>query len=47
MIIIEAASEYKEVGRATLGEKSTCCPAFLDGRIYIRGEKHLFCIGNP
>ncbi|MBN2711610.1 MAG: PQQ-binding-like beta-propeller repeat protein [Planctomycetes bacterium] len=29
-----------------LGEKSNCSPAFHEGRIYIRGRKHLFCIGR-
>ena len=47
MIIVHAGREFKEVGRAELGEKSSrAIPAFLDGRIIIRGEKHLFCIGK-
>ena len=32
--------------RAELGEHAWACPAFADGRIYIRGMKHLFCIGE-
>lgn len=47
MIIAAAGGEYKEIARAPLGEKSKCCPAFLDGRMYIRGEKNLYCIGSP
>lgn len=47
MIIAQAGGEYKEIARVPLGEKSKCCPAFLDGRIYIRGEKNLYCIGSP
>jgi len=44
--IISADREFKELGRAELGEKVYASLAFLDDRIYIRGEKHLFAIGN-
>ena len=47
MHMFEAAREFKEVGKADLGEESTCCPAFVDGRIYIRGKKNLYCVGKP
>ena len=39
--------ECKKVGEAALGEPCVTSPAFQDGRIYLRGEKHLFCIGKP
>ena len=29
-----------------LGEECFASPAFMPGRIYIRGEEHLYCIGN-
>jgi len=45
MYIFEAAREYREAGRAQLGEESNACPAFVDGRVYIRGKEHLYCIG--
>ncbi len=45
-IIIEAAREYKEIARTDLGEKVYATPAFMDGRIYIRSEKNLFCISD-
>lgn len=38
--------EYRELGKAKLGERSNTCPAFMDGRIYIRGKKHLYCIAQ-
>jgi len=44
--IVSAGREFKELGRSELGEKVYASPAFLDGRIYVRGEKHLFAIGN-
>jgi outer membrane protein assembly factor BamB len=46
MVMFEAGRQYKELGRAELGEKADASPAFLDGRIYIRGLKHLFGIGK-
>jgi|GEM_PF-1027686 len=46
MFILEAKKKYRELGRAELGERSSCSPAFVGERIYIRGEKHLFCIGE-
>jgi len=46
MCVIEIGAEYKEIARSQLGEKSSCCPAFMDGRMYIRGEDNLYCIGN-
>lgn len=46
MIIIKAARKYEEIARFELGEGSYACPAFLDGRIYIRGEENLYCIAN-
>lgn len=46
MIIIEAGREYKELARCELGENCYASPAFADGRIYIRGENNLYCIGN-
>jgi len=44
--MFEAAREFSEVGTAELGEGCTASPAFADGRIYIRGSRHLFCIGK-
>jgi outer membrane protein assembly factor BamB len=36
---------YEEVSRNDLGEAVTATPAAADGRLYIRGAAHLFCIG--
>lgn len=46
MFVFAADREYKELGKAKLGESSNTCPAFMDGRIYIRGKKNLYCIGS-
>ncbi|MHC4552764.1 MAG: outer membrane protein assembly factor BamB family protein [Planctomycetota bacterium] len=45
MILAEAGAEYKEIKRNALGEKTFASPAFQNGRIYIRGHKHLYGIG--
>lgn len=37
---------FKETGRAALGEGTGASPAFANNRIYLRGKKHLFCIGT-
>jgi len=46
MRIYEFSKEMKLISENDLGEKSGPTPAFADGRIYIRGEEHLFCIGK-
>lgn len=44
--IFKADKELTVIGTPELGEKVVCTPAFSDGRIYIRGYDHLFCIGS-
>jgi outer membrane protein assembly factor BamB len=47
MIIGEADNDgFKETGRCELGEATGASPAFAPGRIFLRGKKHLFCIGT-
>jgi len=46
MYLVQTGSEYKELGRCELGEDCWASPAFADGRIYLRGLKTLYCIGN-
>ena len=46
MHIIKVDKTYASLGEPKLGEKSDCTPAFVNGRIYIRGEKNLYCIGK-
>ncbi|HLB72602.1 MAG TPA: PQQ-binding-like beta-propeller repeat protein [Sedimentisphaerales bacterium] len=45
MIIAEAMPKYKELKRCELGERCHASPAFVNGRIYIRGVENLYCIG--
>lgn len=46
MHIFKAGKEYVSVATSPLGEKSDTSPAFADGKVYIRGEKNLYCIGK-
>ena len=55
MYIAEIGAEYKELAKYQLGEECYASPAFIarpggsrqvDGRIYIRGIKNLYCIGT-
>ncbi|HUT30935.1 MAG TPA: PQQ-binding-like beta-propeller repeat protein [Sedimentisphaerales bacterium] len=46
MIIAEFAEGYKEAARYELGEECHASPAFVSGRIYIRGLENLYCIGS-
>ena len=44
-IIEPQADACKRVGEFEMGEPVRSSPAFQPGRIYIRGQEHLFCIG--
>ena len=46
MFIVKIGTEYQELARCELGEKSYASPAFADGRMYIRGLENLYCIGT-
>ena len=42
----EASDTFKEIAASPVGEPVSATPAFSAGRIYVRGEKTLFCIGT-
>ena len=44
--IFKADEEFKLVSKCELGESVVATPAFMHNRIYIRGDRHLFCIGS-
>lgn len=46
-IVEPTPTECKIVAEADLGEHCSASPAFLDGRIYVRGKEHLYCIAAP
>ncbi|MBN1673073.1 MAG: PQQ-like beta-propeller repeat protein [Kiritimatiellae bacterium] len=45
MHIFKAADAYESLGEPALGEPASATPAFVGGRIYIRGDTHLYCVG--
>lgn len=46
MHIFKAEREFVTIADCPLGEDCMTTAAFTDGKIYIRGNKHLFCIGK-
>ena len=46
MHIIAAARTFKEEATCRLSEETGATPAFINGRIYIRGLKHVYCVGG-
>jgi len=46
MHVFKADKTYSSVSESPLGEGSVCTPAFIGGKIIIRGDKNLYCIGK-
>ena len=46
-IVLKAGTTHEVVRSNPLGEPIAASPAVAGGRIYIRGEHHLFAIGTP
>lgn len=44
--IVRPGPEYVEVSRNELGEGCFASPAISQGRLFVRGERNLFCIGT-
>ncbi|NIM99790.1 MAG: PQQ-binding-like beta-propeller repeat protein [candidate division Zixibacteria bacterium] len=44
--VFKAEREFRLISQNELGEDAMTIPAFMHNRIYIRGEKNLFCIGD-
>ena len=44
--MIKAGPKHEIVGTNSVGEPVYASPAIADGRIFIRGEKNLYCIGT-
>jgi outer membrane protein assembly factor BamB len=45
MNVVKPGPEFAPVTSNELGEKCFASPAISDGQIFIRGDKHLFCVG--
>jgi hypothetical protein len=44
--VVKAGRAFQVLAKNNLGEGIVASPAVADGRLYIRGEKHLYCIGD-
>ncbi|HEY5591941.1 MAG TPA: hypothetical protein VIK55_13105 [Paludibacter sp.] len=44
--VIKSGPTFEAVARNSIGERMNASPAISNGKIYLRGDKHLFCIGN-
>jgi outer membrane protein assembly factor BamB len=44
--IVKAGPNHEIIGTNSIGEAVYASPAIADGRIFIRGEKNLYCIGS-
>lgn len=45
MNVVRPGPTFDRVASNAIGEKTFASPAIRDGEMFIRGEKHLFCIG--
>ncbi|GIW81321.1 MAG: serine/threonine protein kinase [Gemmatales bacterium] len=45
--VFAAEPEFKLLAKNDIGEPCKASPAVANGRLYIRGRDHLFCIGQP
>lgn len=46
VIVAEAGRQFKELARSSFGETVFASPAFAQNKMFVRGAKHLFCIGG-
>ncbi len=44
--VVKSGPIYTEIAKNPLGETCFASPAISGGKLFIRGEKHLFCIGK-
>ena len=45
MNVVKVGPHFERVSQNAVGEKCFASPALSEGQIFLRGEKHLFCIG--
>jgi outer membrane protein assembly factor BamB len=44
--VVKAGKEFEDPVKVQLGDKVFSSPAVADGKVFIRGETHLFCFGK-
>lgn len=45
-VVVEAARAFKELARSRLADEFLASPAFADGRMFLRGQTNLWCVGE-
>jgi outer membrane protein assembly factor BamB len=45
--VVQAAPQFRLLAQNDIGEKCFASPAISHGQIFLRGDRHLFCIGSP
>ncbi len=45
--VVRAGPKFEVLARNDVGESVVASPALSQGRLFLRGERHLFCIGGP
>ena len=46
MTVVRPGKDFDVVAKNELGEESFASPAISGGQIFVRGVKHLYCIGH-
>lgn len=46
LVVIKADPKFEILATTKIGERIRATPAAADGRLYVRGENHLFCFGK-
>jgi outer membrane protein assembly factor BamB len=46
LAVLELGAKFVDPEKRPLGEGAYATPAVADGRVFVRGEKHLFCFGK-
>ncbi len=44
--VIKPGPVFETIAKNSIGEKMYASPAISNGKIFLRGEKHLYCIGE-
>jgi len=45
MNVVKSGKQFIQLAKNEIGEKSFASPAISQGHIFLRGDKHVFCIG--
>lgn len=44
--VLQAGATFTLLGESDLGDAAACSPAVADGRMFLKGNRWLFCVGN-